>query len=83
MSSADPNVVIVTGENPFVRLSATDTDDYTTNASFLRIIFSPAGHVPFSRVNSPTTTDNELVGQLRDLLAKRRSPRPVASARTS
>lgn len=29
MSSADPNVVIVTGENPFVRLSVTDSDDYT------------------------------------------------------
>ena len=43
MSSADPNVVIVTGENPFIRLSVTDSDDYTTNASFWRIIFSPAG----------------------------------------
>ena len=43
MSTADPNVVIVTGENPFIRLSATDSDDYTTNASFWRIIFSPAG----------------------------------------
>lgn len=43
MSTADPNVVIVTGENPFIRLSSTDSDDYTTNASFWRIIFSPAG----------------------------------------
>src|SRR6185295_3388242 len=43
MSTADPNVVIVTGENPFIRLSVTDSDDYTTNASFWRIIFSPAG----------------------------------------
>jgi hypothetical protein len=43
MSSADPNAVIVTGENPFIRLSVTDSDDYTTNASFWRIIFSPAG----------------------------------------
>jgi len=43
MSSADPNAVILTGENPFIRLSATDSDDYTTNASFWRIIFSPAG----------------------------------------
>src|SRR6478672_347408 len=43
MSTADPNVVIVTGENPFIRLSPTDSDDYTTNASFWRIIFSPAG----------------------------------------
>jgi hypothetical protein len=43
MSSADPNAVILTGENPFIRLSVTDSDDYTTNASFWRIIFSPAG----------------------------------------
>ena len=41
MSTADPNVVILTGENPFIRLSPTDSDDYTTNASFWRIIFSP------------------------------------------
>ena len=47
MSPADPNAVIVTGENPFIRLSPTDSDDYTTNASFWRIIFPPAepGHV--------------------------------------
>ncbi len=43
MSTADPNIVIVTGENPFIRLSVTDSDDYTTNASFWRIVFSPAG----------------------------------------
>jgi len=43
MSVADPNRVILTGENPFIRLSETDSDDYTTNASFWRIIFCPAG----------------------------------------
>ena len=43
MSTADPNKVILTGENPFIRLSAVDSDDYTTNASYWRIIFSPAG----------------------------------------
>ena len=43
MSTADPNLVIVTGENPFIRLSAKDSDEYTTNASFWRILFSPAG----------------------------------------
>src|SRR5262249_41135983 len=41
--SADPNLVILTGENPFIRLSPNDSDDYTSNASFWRIIFSPAG----------------------------------------
>jgi hypothetical protein len=43
MTTADPNSVIVTGENPFIRLSPVDSDDYTSNASFWRIIFSPAG----------------------------------------
>jgi hypothetical protein len=43
MSIADPNRVILTGENPFIRLSSVDSDDYTTNASFWRIIFCPAG----------------------------------------
>jgi len=43
MSTADPNSVIVTGENPFIRLSAVDSDVYTTNASYWRILFSPGG----------------------------------------
>ena len=41
--AADPNHVILTGENPFIRLSAADGGTQTTNASFWRIIFSPAG----------------------------------------
>lgn len=41
--SADPNRVILTGENPFIRLSATDDGPVTSNASFWRIVFSPAG----------------------------------------
>ncbi|MBV9201252.1 MAG: hypothetical protein JOY83_16305 [Alphaproteobacteria bacterium] len=40
---ADPNRVILTGENPFLRLSAKDGDPLTTNASFWRIITCPAG----------------------------------------
>jgi hypothetical protein len=43
MSSADPNHVILTGENPFIRLSAKDGDANTTNASFWRIVTCPAG----------------------------------------
>jgi hypothetical protein len=43
MSVADPNPIILTGENPFIRLSPVDSDNYTTNASFWRIIFCPAG----------------------------------------
>jgi len=43
MPTVDPNVVILTGENPFIRLSATDGGPNTTDASFWRITFSPAG----------------------------------------
>ncbi len=43
MSTADPNRVIMTGENPFIRLSETDDGPNTTEASFWRIIFCPAG----------------------------------------
>ena len=41
--AADPNHVILTGENPFIRLSATDGGPQTTNASYWRIITCPAG----------------------------------------
>ena len=43
MSTADPNRVIVTGENPFIRLSVKDGDPNSTDASFWRILFSPSG----------------------------------------
>ena len=41
--SADPNHLIMTGENPFIRLSETDGGPTTTNASFWRVILGPAG----------------------------------------
>lgn len=41
--AADPNHVILTGENPFIRLSASNGGPITTNASFWRIISCPAG----------------------------------------
>src|SRR4030095_1494734 len=43
MSIADPNKMILTGENPFIRLSLKDGDPNSTDASYWRIIFSPAG----------------------------------------
>jgi hypothetical protein len=43
MSVADANRVVVTGENPFIRLSERDGDPNKTDASFWRIIFCPAG----------------------------------------
>ena len=41
--AADPNKIILTGENPFIRLSSTGSEPFTTNASFWRIITCPAG----------------------------------------
>ena len=41
--AADPNKIILTGENPFIRLSPTGAEPFTTNASFWRIITCPAG----------------------------------------
>lgn len=43
MSIADPNRTIMTGENPFIRLSEKDGDPNSTDASFWRVIFSPGG----------------------------------------
>src|SRR6516165_4752676 len=43
MSIADPNKTILTGENPFIRLSLKDGDPNSTDASYWRVIFSPAG----------------------------------------
>src|SRR3954470_8395768 len=40
---ADPNRTILTGENPFIRLSDTNGGAVTTNASYWRIITCPAG----------------------------------------
>ena len=37
----DANRVILTGENPFIRLSQNDGDTATTSASFWRILFCP------------------------------------------
>ena len=43
MTVADPNRIILTGENPFIRLSETDGAAFSTNASFWRIITSGGG----------------------------------------
>jgi hypothetical protein len=58
--AADPNRVILTGENPFIRLSASDGAPQTTNASFWRIITCPAGpgHVLYLKSE---LTDNRWV----------------------
>ena len=58
-SNFDPNRVLLTGENPFIRLSQTDDGPVTTEASLWRIIFSPygPGHVLFLRSE---LTDDEI-----------------------
>lgn len=43
MTIADPNRVVLTGENPFIRMSAKDGDPNSTDASFWRIISCPRG----------------------------------------
>jgi hypothetical protein len=57
MSAADPNRVILTGENPFIRLSARNGDPVTTNASFWRIVFCPAGPGHVLYLKSELTDD--------------------------
>ena len=52
---ADVNRVILTGENPFIRLSQTDGGPNSTNASFWRIITCPAGPGHVLYVNSELT----------------------------
>lgn len=55
--SADPNRVILTGENPFIRLSTSDAGPVTTNASFWRIFMSPAGPGHVLYLKSELTAD--------------------------
>ena len=55
--SADPNATILTGENPFIRLSATDGAPFSTNASFWRIILCPAGPGHVLYIKSELTSD--------------------------
>jgi hypothetical protein len=53
--AADANHVILTGENPFIRLGASAGGAVTTNASFWRIITCPAGPGHVLYLNSELT----------------------------
>src|SRR6266853_879595 len=55
--AADPNRTILTGENPFIRLSATNGGTITTNASYWRIITCPAGPGHVLYLKSELTED--------------------------
>ncbi len=58
MPVADPNKLILTGENPFIRLSQTDSGNtFSTNASYWRIITCPAGPGHVLYVKSDVTDD--------------------------
>src|SRR4051795_6568932 len=57
MPIADPNRVILTGENPFIRLSETDGAAFSTNASFWRIITSGGGPGHVLYIKSELTED--------------------------
>ncbi len=55
--SLDPHRLILTGENPFIRLSETEGGAVTTNASFWRILMSPAGPGHVLYIKSELTDD--------------------------
>jgi hypothetical protein len=57
MSTVDVNSVIVTGENSVIRLNKNDSDAFTTHASFLRILTSPAGPGNVLYLKSEVTED--------------------------
>ena len=58
MPNADPNAVVLTGENPFLRLSAADNGtNFSTNASYWRIITCPAGPGHVLYLKSELTAD--------------------------
>ena len=61
MSTVDANRVILTGENPFIRLSATDDGPVTTNASFWRILLCPAGPGHVLYLKSELTNDRWVI----------------------
>src|SRR5215510_2162484 len=55
MPVADPHRLILTGENPFLRLSEKDGDPNSTDASYWRILFSPGGPGHVLYLNSELT----------------------------
>jgi len=57
MSTVDPHRVMMTGENPFIRLSETEGGPETTQASFWRVIWSSAGPGHVLYLKSELTDD--------------------------
>ena len=98
-STIDPNRLLLTGENPYIRLSETDDGPVTSDASFWRILFSPGGpgHVLFLQSeltgNEPRIyTDNiqmtrwlqgEIQGRINATFGNTEIPATEASFRSS
>ena len=98
-SPIDPNRLLLTGENPYIRLSAADDGPVTSDASFWRILFSPGGpgHVLFLQSeltgNEPRIyTDNiqmtrwlqgEIQGRINATFGDQEIPATEASFRSS
>ncbi len=57
MSTVDPHRVMMTGENPFIRLSETEGGPETTQASFRRVLWCPAGPGNVLYIKSELTDD--------------------------
>jgi hypothetical protein len=55
MTTVDANRVIVTGENSAIRLNGDNSDNFTTTASFWRILTSPGGPGRVLYLNSELT----------------------------
>jgi hypothetical protein len=55
MSTVDANRVILTGENSVIRLNKNDSDAFTTNATFWRLLSSPAGQGQVLYIKSELT----------------------------
>ena len=98
-SPIDPNRLLLTGENPYIRLSGSDDGPVTSDASFWRILFSPGGpgHVLFLQSeltgNEPRIyTDNiqmtrwlqgEIQGRINATFGNQEIPATEASFRSS
>lgn len=57
MAILDPNRLIMTGENPFIRLARNDGDPNSTDASFWRVVTCPGGPGHVLYLKSELTDD--------------------------
>ncbi len=67
MSTVDANRVVLTGENSVIRLGTDDSDNFSTNATFWRLLTSGAGpgHVLYIKSELTAFALADLFGQHR------------------